>query len=923
MLLRPYSRRTQVLLLLLAFFTSLFAETVLTTGVGSSEVDALTGAKKNALWKVTSTILPETEVKAQQAKIARTILSSASLYIESAKVLSSGLDYGLYSVKAEVVVSVEKLEAALAEQGLYATPVSKPRVMVVLKESDAAGVGSGASSNFALEQTLTKKGYRIIEKEQLEQLQKSSDNKLASMAFKSGADIIVKGNVSVGAAHSKTIYGVTQTTVPVTMNVRLVRADNAEIISSISKTVSDKTMDAGSARTNALRKGNALIAKTVDQAIAKYWHKQSSGIRSFELIAEGKAGPLQSLPSKLKPLSAFLSVQLRYMEDNAARYDCKVRGSLQDIRAAIEGTGAWRVVGLGSGRMKIKSGVATGGELEIGMKAPDFSITAFEIANIFPSLLKYYEKNEIAKVSLKVASGSSINKGKVSISIPSLMDLPVEKQVTLSSGQEKTVNMALLFNEEKLLAVKSQKSVPAQVVISFYQNGKEHKRNLVVPVKVHQVNGMDWNDMASLGSFITYENTTVDKLARISIDALEKGAMNDQFEEALAIFAALRTYGITYIKDPANSYGNGLDKIQFPVETLEKKSGDCDDTSILMASLLSAVNIPVAFIVYADHVLIMFDTGIFAKNVDKLGVDAENVIIHNGRCWIPIETTSLKKSFFEAWTIAASEFRQAVKDKEHIDIVSVEDAWKKYQPFNYTKNLSITIPGTKSAISNELATVEKKTKELLIQQINTLKSAGILNVAQQNKLGALYARAGLYSDAVSHMKKVTTRASNDHVSLNNYGCAILLSGGEKAEHEALAQFEKSIAIQKTSEAMVNKALCYYLMATTDEGVEKFVQTLITVQGSLPKDKSLDKLLGLELSKKEEGRAAGEHTKEKPKTIDKSRLQDMIRKRVIARDIKSSSTASSYGGNVMPFGGVRSVDPTQLAAIADLICWLEK
>lgn len=919
MFLRPYNCKSVLLLLLLSIVAHLFGEVIVTTGVGGSESDAKNGAMKNALWKVTSSILHESEVKSKQSKIASTILSNPSAYIESSRILSSGLDYGLYTVKAEVTVSVQKLESALADHGLFSTPVSKPRIMVVLKESDAAGVGSGSSTNFALEQKLTEKGYRIVEKEQLEQLQKSNDSKLASMAFKSGADIIVKGNVTVGNAHSKTIYGVTQTTVPVTMNVRLVRADNAEIISSVSKTVSSKDMNAGNARTNALNKGKALIAKTVDGAIAKYWNQQSSGVRNFELIAEGNPEILQNLPGKLQNLSSFMAIHLRYMEDETAIYDCKVRGSLQDIRAAVEGAGSWGVVGLGSGRMKIKSGAATG-NLEIGMKAPDFSISSFEIADIFPSLLKYYEKNEIAKVGLKVAEGSSIRKGKVSISIPSLMDLPVEKQVSLNSGEEKTVTMALLFNEDKLLAVKSEKSVPAQVIISFFQNGKEHKRNLVVPVKVHQVNGMDWNDMASLGSFVTYANTTVDKLARQSITSLEKGAMNDQFEEVLAIFATLRTYGITYIKDPANSYGNGLDKVQFPVETLEKKSGDCDDTSILMASLLSAVNIPVAFIVYSDHVLIMFDTGIFAKNVSKLGVDEKNVIIHNDRCWIPVETTLLKKSFFEAWTTASEEFRQAVADKEHIDILSLEEAWKKYQPFNYSRNVSIDIPGTKSAIASEVATIEKKTNELLIAQINELKNAGTLNLVQHNALGALYARAGKYDDAVAYMKNVATRASNDYVSVNNYGCALLLKGNEK---EALEQFKKSANIQKSSEAMVNQALCYYLMATDEAGVEKFIQTLISVQDALPKDKSLDKLLGLELTKVEEGRAAGEHNKQKPKTIDKSRLQEMIRKRVVSREIKSSATASSYSGNVMPFGGVRGADPTQVAAIADLICWLEK
>lgn len=921
MLFRSYSFPRLLLLCCFALMSLSFAEVVVTTGVGSTREDALKGAQKNAIWQITSTLLPESELKEKQSKITETILLSPESYVASTKVLDQSLDYGLYTLKVKVDVDESSLEGGLAKQGVYSTPVSKPRVMVVMKESDATGgAGSGASTNFAVEQALTNKGYRIIEKEQLEKLQKSNDSKLASMAFKSGADIIVKGNVTVGAADSKTIYGVTQTTVPVTVNVRIVRADNAEIIQSLSKTVSDKSTNSGSARVNALKKGNTTVIKMVDKAIASYWNKQSSGVRNMEIIAEGNSKALQNIPTSFQNLSNVLAIQMRYMEDGKALYDCKVRGSVQDIRSAVEASGTWAVVGIGSGRIKIKGAGAAGSEMQMNLTAPDFSITSFEIENIFPSLIAYYEKNEIATVKMKLTKGSAIERGKVSILIPALMDLPVEKQISLNTGQEKSVSMALLFSKDKLLNIKSDMSVPANVTISFYQNGTKHERNLIVPVKVHQVNGLDWNNMATLGSFVTSANVTIDKLARHSLTNLEKGAMNDQFEEALAIFATLRKYGITYIKDPANSYGNGLDKIQFPVETLEKKSGDCDDTSILMASLLSAVNIPVSFVVYADHVLIMFDTGIFAKNVDKLGVDASKVIIHNGRCWIPVETTQLKGSFFNAWNVAAQEFRQAIADKEHIDIVSLEEAWKTYQPFNYERTIAVSVSGAKTAIDQELLTVTNETKKLLNNQIAALKSQGMLSAADQNKLGALYARAGQYSESKEWMAKVAARASNDHTSLNNYACALLLNGDEKG---ALAQVEKSLAIKRSSEAMVNKALCYYLMATTDDGVEKFVQTLIDVQASLPKGKSLDKLLGLELTKVEEGRAAGEHNAAKPQTIDKSRLQELIRKRVIARDIKTASSGSGYSGNVMPFGGVRGADPTQVAAIADLICWLEK
>ena len=69
-------------------------------------------------------------------------------------------------------------------------------------------------------------------------------------------------------------------------------------------------------------------------------------------------------------------------------------------------------------------------------------------------------------------------------------------------------------------------------------------------------------------------------------------AVNRNLALAMGISTALKEYGMTYVIDPTTPYselaGNAvaIDFIQFPMQSLEYKAGDCDDLSILNCALL-------------------------------------------------------------------------------------------------------------------------------------------------------------------------------------------------------------------------------------------------------------------------------------------------------------------------------------------------
>jgi transglutaminase-like putative cysteine protease len=68
----------------------------------------------------------------------------------------------------------------------------------------------------------------------------------------------------------------------------------------------------------------------------------------------------------------------------------------------------------------------------------------------------------------------------------------------------------------------------------------------------------------------------------------------------------------------------GVETLQTPVQTVLQKAGDCDDQSILVATLLATINHPSRFIAFA------FQPGEFAHVLTETRI---------GDNWVSVETT--------------------------------------------------------------------------------------------------------------------------------------------------------------------------------------------------------------------------------------------------------------------------------------------
>ena len=139
--------------------------------------------------------------------------------------------------------------------------------------------------------------------------------------------------------------------------------------------------------------------------------------------------------------------------------------------------------------------------------------------------------------------------------------------------------------------------------------------------------------------------------------------LNRRLLSAIAAHRMTLLAGLQYRVDPTSSYAElsgrqeQVDSLNFPVETIDKLGGDCDDLSILYAAVLEALGVPTAFVTAPGHIYIAFDLGITKDAAAKVFADSSDLFARDGTLWMPIEVTERSRGFLDAWRLAAKEWK--------------------------------------------------------------------------------------------------------------------------------------------------------------------------------------------------------------------------------------------------------------------------
>ena len=148
--------------------------------------------------------------------------------------------------------------------------------------------------------------------------------------------------------------------------------------------------------------------------------------------------------------------------------------------------------------------------------------------------------------------------------------------------------------------------------------------------------------------------------------------------QAMLLFEALKAHGVRYLADSNTPYTQVsanreiVDHIQYPAQTLISKAGDCDDLTVLYASLLENAGIATALVDYPGHIFLLFDTGIGRQESYKLPLENKRYVVYGDRLWIPVEVTRVDRSFEAAWRAGLAELAKLPALEEERDAYEVE-----------------------------------------------------------------------------------------------------------------------------------------------------------------------------------------------------------------------------------------------------------
>jgi tetratricopeptide (TPR) repeat protein len=273
-------------------------------------------------------------------------------------------------------------------------------------------------------------------------------------------------------------------------------------------------------------------------------------------------------------------------------------------------------------------------------------------------------------------------------------------------------------------------------------------------------------------------------------------AIDQNLQTAIGLHDALRLLGIAYVSPPLTSYAvvsqnkTAVDSVKFPLETIQYRSGDCSDLSVLYCSLLESVQVETAFITIPGHIFMAFALGSSEEEVRKTFTHPDEFIFRDGTVWVPVEVTEREGPFLIAWQTGAKEWRENLARKQ-ADFYPVRAAWDTYEPVNYPGI------GSQSALPDQVQLVKDfqddeaqliareisdKEKELLAAVSQSISSSKSLNT-----LGVLYARYDLTEKAEAQFQTA--------VQKTEYAPALVNLGNlrlrEKRAAEALGFYQRA------------------------------------------------------------------------------------------------------------------------------------
>ncbi|OYY47483.1 MAG: hypothetical protein B7Y56_01660 [Gallionellales bacterium 35-53-114] len=457
-------------------------------------------------------------------------------------------------------------------------------------------------------------------------------------------------------------------------------------------------------------------------------------------------------------------------------------------------------------------------------KAP-LEIDVLKLSDIFSNTYKLYEDNGVGRIRLTNNTDKIINSIKVSFVLKNVMDYPTEIKIEqILPGKSEEITLKAVFNNT-ILTISEDSSVQALIEASYYENGAQVVYGKNSTVKVYDKHRLTWDERGRYAAFITPKDPPILNFVR-SV-ATQYPDAKDPAQMAAVVFDALGVAGLTYLADPTNPYqvSSGktdvVDYIQYPRETMRRKSGDCDDLVAIYSASLEGLGIYTLVVEVPGHMFMMFSTGIDA---DADGYTNNDLyVIHKDKLWIPVETTIVGSSFIKAWELGAANYYKW-KDKG-LTILDVHEAWSTFKPASLPESsqatLDVSVKQIDKKFPGDLVSVLKISSQTKIRNHLRAIEKNPADMDAHLQAAIVLARLGDSSEALKYFDKIVAVEPKNAAALNNRGNIFMLQGDYAAAQKNY--LAATLSNPEDAEIWVNLAKSYKAVRNMKKAKESFVK----------------------------------------------------------------------------------------------------
>ncbi|MBI5723343.1 MAG: hypothetical protein HZA50_05250 [Planctomycetes bacterium] len=336
---------------------------VTVVGNGMSEEEAMRDAMRKALEEGAGTYISSQTQTKDFAIVKDTVLAKAAGFILSKEVLSKNkTDEGIWVIKMKAVVSIQRVVDTWGAVTVLLEQMGRPKIMIYLKETIDAKPQDDSAVQTVLENQLLKSGFVLVNKKQMDEIQRkeaevaaaeNKPDKLLQIAKKFGAQILITGSADAVLFQNKTVSGMEVSIYTAVAKVFCYRSDTGQSMATINKRATGNhrapqmaanksleliNLDHNEPDTGQMTRG---LAPELTEDILNFWQEVLAGRGDAKFEISGiEFGDVEKVETELKKMKPVKAVNSGEFDNNIITFtlqlDCQAKDIAKDISKVIK-----------------------------------------------------------------------------------------------------------------------------------------------------------------------------------------------------------------------------------------------------------------------------------------------------------------------------------------------------------------------------------------------------------------------------------------------------------------------------------------------------------------------------------------------------------------------------------------------------------